>query len=75
MELKLKDMSYGLLLSHTFPGLLFGLEIALAFHLFTNFSIYKFLFSLQKFDFAVLTTVLIGVFVTATLLEFRGRHT
>ncbi len=47
-ELKVKDMTYGLLLSHTFPGLLFGLEILLSFELVTNVHILTSLFLFRK---------------------------
>lgn len=69
MELKLKDMSYGLLLSHTFPGIFFGLEILTAFALFTPINLFKFIFSIEN-SLINLLSVLIIVFVSATLLGF-----
>jgi len=34
MDIKVKDLSYGTLISHTFPGYLFGFQIAIPFKLF-----------------------------------------
>jgi len=69
VEYKIKDMSYGLLLSHTFPGLLFGLEILLAFALFTKINIVNLLFSIEN-NTSNLIAIFIAVFVSATLLGF-----
>lgn len=69
MELKVKDMSYGLLLSHTFPGLLFGLEILLAFELFTKLNIVGALLSIER-SAANLISIFIISFVFSTLLGY-----
>ncbi len=69
MEFKIKGMSYSLLLSHTFPGLLFGLQILLAFALFTKFNIIIFLYS-QGTNAINLVSFLIVTFVFSTLLGF-----
>lgn len=69
MEFKVKDLSYGLLLSHTFPGLLFGLEILIAFQLFTNLDILTSILTLQN-NMTTLITIFIIAFVFSTLLGF-----
>jgi hypothetical protein len=69
VEYRIKDMSYGLLLSHTFPGLLFGLEILLAFELFTKINIINLLFLIEN-NASNLIAIFIAVFVSATLLGF-----
>ena len=69
MEFKIKGMSYSLLLSHTFPGLLFGLQILLAFALFTKFNVITFL-SLQETNAINLVSFLTVTFVFSTLLGF-----
>lgn len=69
MEFKIKDMSYGLLLSHTFPGLLLGSQIILAFALFTKINVIALSFSIE-YKAANLIFIFILVFVSATLLGF-----
>jgi hypothetical protein len=69
MEFKLKDMSYGLLLSHTFPGILLALEILVAFELFTPLNIFSRIFSIEA-NITNLVTILIFAFVSATIFGF-----
>ena len=69
MDFRIKGMSYGLLLSHTLPGLLFGLEMLLVFQLFTKFRIIDFLYSIEN-NTGNLIIGLVVVFVLATLLGF-----
>jgi hypothetical protein len=42
MEFRIRGMSYGLLLSHTFPGLLLEIEVVLAFQFFTNVNLARY---------------------------------
>jgi hypothetical protein len=69
MEFNIKGMSYSLLLSHTFPGLLFGLQILLAFALYTKFNVITFLSS-QENNAINLVSFLTVTFVFSTLLGF-----
>lgn len=69
MEFRIRDMSYGLLLSHTFPGLLSGLQIMLAFALFTKINVVTLLLSIE-YNAANLISIFILIFVSATLLGF-----
>lgn len=69
MEFKLKDMSYGLLLSHTFPGILLELEILVAFELFTPLNILGRIFNIEN-NITNLISLLIVAFVSATIFGF-----
>jgi hypothetical protein len=71
MELKLKDM-YSFLLSHTFPGLFFGIELLLSMKWFANldsFSVLQELLSKPDNTGVILAVILI-CYAFATLLGF-----
>ncbi|MGA8572432.1 MAG: hypothetical protein ACLP7A_05455 [Desulfobaccales bacterium] len=68
MQLNLKG-SYSYLISHTFPGLLLGLEIILAFKLFTPYDGFKIV---NEIDYKLvtignLTPLLIVLYIITTL--------
>jgi hypothetical protein len=67
MELNFKELSYGNLISHTFPGLFLGLEIILAFKIFTPFDGFNFLY---KIDYRVtnIIAILVIAYIFSTLL-------
>jgi hypothetical protein len=67
MDISFKELSYGNLISHTFPGLFLAFEIILAFRLFTPFNGFNFICSINYTVTNVLG-ILIGVYVIATLL-------
>jgi hypothetical protein len=66
MTFQLKDM-YNYLLSHTFPGLLLGVEIILAFYWFTNLPVDVFIVKICKTNPTLL--IIIG-YALSTLLGF-----
>ena len=65
-------MSYGLLLSHTFPGLLLEVEVIIAFRFFTKLDmpLYSMLFGGVTENYSMLraAATLAGMFIVATLL-------
>ena len=67
-------MSYGLLLSHTFPGLMLEIEAIIAFQFFTklDISFYSLLFPDHAGAYATsrLVLTLTGMLIVATLLGF-----
>jgi hypothetical protein len=71
MKLKVKGVSYGLLLSHTFPGLLVEAEIAVGLHLFAGLCLPNILNLVSGKDNApLLISALVLLFAFATLLGF-----
>jgi hypothetical protein len=71
MEVRVRGLSYGLLLSHIFPGLLLEVEILVTFQFFTRICIFDYLrFLTQNGISSLLIVFLIAVFVFATLLGF-----
>jgi hypothetical protein len=66
MELNFKK-TYVFLISHTLPGLVFGIQIILAFKLFTNYDGFMFLY---KIDYGAVNFIalLIILYVVSTLL-------
>jgi len=66
MEIDVKG-SYGHLISHTFPGLLLGLELMLAFKLFTPFDAFHYLYSID-YKITNFLVILIVIFVISTIL-------
>ncbi len=72
MDYKVKGISYGLLLSHTFPGLVLEVEVILAFQFFTNLDVTAFFLhltdSLGTQSASRLVLIVIGMFIVATVL-------
>lgn len=72
MDLKVKGMSYGLLLSHTFPGLVLEIEAILAFGFFTKLEMSVCsLFGADGtgvYSTGRVVLTLVGMFIVATLL-------
>jgi hypothetical protein len=66
MEIDVKG-SYGHLISHTFPGLLLGLELMIAFKLFTPFDGFIFLYSIN-YKIVNFLVILIVIFIISTIL-------
>ena len=67
-------MSYGLLLSHTFPGLMLEIEAIIAFQFFTklDISFYSLLFPdhAGAYSTSRLVLTLTGMLIVATILGF-----
>jgi hypothetical protein len=71
MELKVTGVSYGLLLSHTFPGLLVEAEIAVGLHFFAGPCLPNILNLVSgKDNVPLLILALVLLFAFATLLGF-----
>lgn len=67
MDINFKELSYGNLISHTFPGLVLLLEIVLAFKLFTPIDGFKILLEI---DFKVINIIalLIVLYIFSTIV-------
>jgi len=71
MELKVRGFSYGLLLSHTFPGLLVEFEIAVGLHFFARPCLPNIMNLVSgKDNVPLLISALVLLFAFATLLGF-----
>ena len=73
MEVRVKGLSYGLLLSHIFPGLFLEVEILVTFQFFTRICIFDCLWFLTQNGISSLLIVfLIAVFKCLMSVFFRS---
>jgi hypothetical protein len=69
MDFKVKDMSYGTLISHTFPGFLLGCQLTIPFILFAPPDFINIIYSnLFKLDYTLLIFFIILSFIISTIL-------
>ncbi len=66
MEIKMPELEYGHIISHTFPGILLTFEIGLAFSLFTKINIFNTICSIDYKAINILFLFII-IFVCSTI--------
>jgi hypothetical protein len=67
MDIKLPELEYGYLISHTFPGLFLAFEIIICFSLFTPIDLFGIIYSI---DYKIINLIglLISLYVISTIL-------
>jgi hypothetical protein len=67
MDIKIPELEYGYLISHTFPGLFLAFEIIIAFSLFTPYNILHLIYSID-YKIINILALLIVLYIFSTML-------
>jgi hypothetical protein len=75
VDIKIPELEYGYLISHTFPGLFLAFEIILAFSLFSPINIFNIIYSIDyKIINVIVLLIILYVFSTMFGIILDGVH-